>query len=116
MQILSRAIDTFRSEAYLSRPSSPTHYSASTSTTAFPDLVHVFSKQLAEWRSATQLSVRSCRIDDDSERFLVGNLKMYEGYARLVVHSFGLERAIREPHSPSLPASFAEVSHSNEVC
>lgn len=76
---------------------------------AYPDLVHVFDKQFRRWREKSESAARDCHSDDRAVGFMIGNIRLYAQYARLVVHSFGLQRAT-EVLPMDLPAAFAEVS------
>ena len=81
---------------------------------SYPDLVHVFTKQFRQWREKSESAACACRSDERAVGFMIGNIRLYDQYARLVVHSFGLQRAI-EVHPMDLPASFAEVSEFGET-
>ncbi len=76
---------------------------------SFPDLVHVFDKQFRQWRDKSENAARECRSDERATGFMIGNMRLYDQYARLVVHSFGLQRAM-DVLPMDLPAAFAEVS------
>lgn len=47
-------------------------------------------------------------------RFMIGNIRLYHNYARLVVRSFGLQKAVDE-NGVDLPAAFVEVSISRSM-
>jgi len=82
--------------------------------TSFSDLVHVFEKQFRQWRERSELAARKCGADDADVRFMIGNIRLYHNYARLVVRSFGLQKAT-DDKGADLPAAFLEVSLSLNV-
>jgi hypothetical protein len=82
--------------------------------TSFSDLVHVFEKQFRQWRGKSELAARNCGADDVDVRFMIGNIRLYHNDARLVVRSFGLQKAT-DDKGPDLPAAFIEVSSSENV-
>ena len=57
------------------------------------------------------MAARNCGADDVDVRFMIGNIRLYHNYARLVVRSFGLQKAT-DDGGPDLPAAFLEVSFS----
>ena len=75
----------------------------------FPSLVRIFEKQFRQWREESESRAREYGPDEKSVQFLIGNVRLYDHYARLVVHSFGLQRAL-DQLPIDLPATFAEVS------
>ena len=75
----------------------------------FPDMVHIFERQFRQWREKSESLASDCQSDDRAMKFMIGNIRLYDQYARLVVHSFGLQRAM-EILPTQLPAAFAEVS------
>lgn len=105
-QILSRAMDVFRSEA-------ADHITVASggvgNQNPFPDLVHVFDKQFRQWRDKSEAAARECQSEERTIGYMIGNVRLYDQYARLIVHSFGLQRAM-EILPIDLPAAFAEVS------
>jgi hypothetical protein len=82
--------------------------------TSFSDLVHVFEKQFRQWRERSELAARKCGADDADIRFMIGNIRLYHNYARLVVRSFGLQKAT-DDKGADLPAAFLEVSPGVDV-
>lgn len=105
-QILSRAMDVFRSEA---ADYTTVAIGSIGNQNPFPDLVHVFDKQFRQWKERSEALTREGRSEDRAIGFVTGNVRLYDQYARLVVHSFGLQRAM-EVSQIELPAAFAEVS------
>jgi hypothetical protein len=105
-QILARALDTFRSShgPHYRQPTFLLHLDTANEST-FPDLVHVFSKQFQQWRERSEALANG---DEKGTRFMVANIRLYEGYALLVVQSFALQRAV--DNAIDLPAAFAQVS------
>lgn len=102
-QLLSRAMESFRAE---------TTTDSRASAFPGPDLVQVFRKQFRQWRECAEAAAKRCartRNDNDDMAIMLGMLRLYDNYARLVVQSFGLERAL-ERQSITLSAEFAEVS------
>lgn len=107
--ILTRAMDLFRNESadYISGLAR----NFASQTTALPDIGLVFSRQYRQWREVNSAAVLSSfpssqrRLSD----IVIANLGLYELYARLVIHSFGLQRA-KEHAISDLPASLVEVS------
>jgi hypothetical protein len=77
--------------------------------TSFSDLVHVFEKQFRQWREKSEVAARSCGAKDGDISFMIGNIRLYHDYARLVVRSFGLQKA-KDDNGADLPAAFLEVS------
>lgn len=78
----------------------------------FPDLVHVFQKQFHQLREQSIANAKVFDLTDPNSkvnRFMIANASLYNRYARLVVHSFGLQRA-SDSKKTDLPSSFAEVS------
>lgn len=76
--------------------------------TSFSDLVHVFEKQFRQWRERSEFAARGCGAKEGDIRFMIGNIRLYHNYARLVVRSFGLQKAVDE-NGLDLPAAFVEV-------
>ena len=70
---------------------------------SFPDLVHVFQQQFRQWRETSEASASECG------EFMIGNIRLYYHYAKLVVLSFGLQRAI-EYIPTDIPTALREVS------
>jgi len=105
-QILARALDTFRSEITLH---SYKEFGATLANqTSFSDLVHVFEKQFGQWREKSESAARACGAEEGEINFMIGNIRLYHSYARLVVRSFGLQKAA-EDNGVDLPAAFLEV-------
>ena len=78
-----------------------------TNQNSLPSMVRVFDKQFQQWREAAQLKATQYGADERGVKFMVGNIRLYDHYARLVVHSHSLQRA--SDRSPfDLPASFAQ--------
>jgi hypothetical protein len=82
--------------------------------TSFSDLVLVFEKQFRHWRDRSELAARNCGAEDGDVRFMIGNIRLYHNYARLVVRSFGLQKAT-DDNGTDLPAAFLEVSQDAEL-
>lgn len=79
----------------------------------FPDLVHVFQKQfhqLCEQSIANARSFDIADINGKGARFMLANVALYNRYARLIIHSFALQRA-SDSRRTDLPSAFAEVSY-----
>jgi hypothetical protein len=76
----------------------------------FPDLVHVFQKQFHQLCDSSLASARAFEHIDGgrASKFMIANVHLYSRYARLIVHSFALQRA-SESRKADLPAAFAEV-------
>ena len=75
------------------------------------DLVHVFQKQ---FRQLSETSVANALVfhtvnDGSGSRCMIANVALYNRYARLIIHSFGLQRAL-ESRKADTPSAFAEVS------
>jgi hypothetical protein len=110
--ILTRTMDLFRNESadYISGLAS----NFASQTTALPDIGLVFSRQFRQWRESNSTAILSTaslahrRLSD----IVIANLGLYELYARLVTHSFGLQRA-KDRAVSDLPASLIEVSPSS---
>lgn len=111
-QILSRALDTFRSEIALH--SYPESAASLANHTSFSDLVLVFEKQFRHWRDRSELAAKNCGAEEGDVRFMIGNIRLYHNYARLVVRSFGLQKAT-DDNGTDLPAAFLEASHRCDV-
>ena len=104
--MLGRVHDVFGSDS--------SDYPASRSVSSqFPDLVHVFQKQFHQLSESSMANARSFEDIDDGigSRCMIANVVLYNRYARLIVHSFGLQRA-SDSSRTDLPSTFAEVSHS----
>ena len=76
--------------------------------TSLSDLVHVFEKQFRQWREKSEVAARGCGAEDSDVKFMIGNVRLYHNYARLVVRSFGLQKAT-DDNGADLPAAFLEV-------
>ena len=76
--------------------------------TSLSDLVHVFEKQFKQWREKSEVAARGCGAEDSDVKFMIGNVRLYHNYARLVVRSFGLQKAT-DDNGADLPAAFLEV-------
>jgi hypothetical protein len=69
----------------------------------------VFEKQFRQWREKSEIAARNCGAGEADVTFMVGNVRLYHNYARLVVRSFGLQKAT-DDKGIDLPAAFLEVS------
>lgn len=82
--------------------------------------MHVFTKQFQQWRHRSEAAAHRLGAEDKAARFMIGNIRLYEGYARLVLQSFALQRAMDS--ALDLPAAFAEASfgitstHTSDDC
>jgi hypothetical protein len=103
--ILTRAIETFHSEL---KDHSPQESDLISHQHSFPNLVRVFEKQFRAWREASEERATTFGAEIRCVRLVIGNIRLYDHYARLVVHSFGLQRAV-EALPLDLPATFAQV-------
>ena len=78
----------------------------------YPDLVHVSEKQFRLWCLKSEKAANEIGPSESNARtnqIMVGNIRLYTRYACLIVHSFGLQRAV-EARPLDMPASFAVVS------
>ena len=79
-----------------------------------PDMAFVFESQFRQW---SEKSIGVARISDNGDTrasdFVIARIRLYEHYARLVTHSFALQKAIET--QTDLPAVFAKVSTAH-VC
>jgi hypothetical protein len=103
-QVLGRVHDVFGSDS----SDFPTARSVSSQ---FPDLVHIFQKQFHQLCDSSLAIARKFDSVDNGRgsRFMTANVGLYNRYARLIVHSFGLQRA-SDSRRTDLPSAFAEVS------
>jgi hypothetical protein len=76
----------------------------------FPDLVHVFQKQFHQLCESSLATARTFHEVDSGRgsRYMFANVALYNRYARLIVDSFGLQRA-SDSKKVDLPSAFAEV-------
>lgn len=107
--ILTRATDVFRNEAADYTSGLARRFGSQTS--ALPDLVHVFAAQMRQWRERSFLSLEQLVDASALARVVRASISIYENYARLIIHSFGLQRSTEDP-GPDLPATLIEVRHS----
>lgn len=104
--ILTRATDVFRNEAADYTSGLAMRFGSQTS--ALPDLAHVFAAQMRQWRERSVLSLHALDNGSALTRIVRANISIYENYARLIIHSFGLQRSTEKP-GPDLPAALIEV-------
>lgn len=103
-QILSRVHDVFSCES----AEYPTTRSISSQST---DMVYVFVNQFRQWAEKSTTAVKALGSHDEGMlgvSQMVANVGLFERYARLVTHSFGLQRA-NDHRKTDLPSAFAEV-------
>jgi uncharacterized membrane-anchored protein YhcB (DUF1043 family) len=107
--VLGRVHDVFGSDS--------SDFPTSRSASFQPDLVHVFQKQFRQLSDTSTANARSFENVDDGggSRCMIANVALYNRYARLIVHSFGLQRAL-DSRKADLPSAFAEVSHFTSTC
>ena len=103
-QILVRAIDLFRSETAAQALEGS---AVLTNQNSLPSIVRVFDKQFRQWRESSELKAQEYGAGERGIKFMVGSIRLYDHYARLVVHSHGLQRAV-DNNPLDLPASFAQ--------
>ena len=101
-QIMSRAHDVFGLES----TDLPTPRSINPQ---LPGLVTIFEKQLDTFSARTLSSLSTAlRQSSTSATLLVANVALYHSYARLVFHSFELQRAL-ESKASDLQSAFSKV-------
>ena len=108
-QVLGRVHDVLGSDS--------SDFPTSRPASSQPDLVHVFQKQFRQLSETSIVNARSFENVDDGggSRCMIANVALYNRYARLIVHSFGLQRAL-DSRKADLPSAFAEVSHFTSTC
>jgi len=78
---------------------------------AFPDLPQVFTKQFSQWRERSEGILQDLGMNEKQRKELVGGVRMYERYARLIVCSFGLQKASTTGlRGGELAGAFVDVS------
>jgi hypothetical protein len=74
----------------------------------FPDMTYVFDTQFRQLAERAKMNVRPYEATDSRmAKYIDSSVKLYDQYARLVVHSFALQRA-GEGRQGDLPSTFSQ--------
>lgn len=77
-------------------------------TSALPDIIHTFARQFRAWREKRVSAIQASVDTQVLGKVMIANAFLYEDYARLIIHSLGMQRA-KEIQATELPAGYVEV-------